>query len=131
MNVAAMLVWTGCGVILLTVLMWIDSLMTKYSDIAEMKKGNVAVTTRFILKLFAQGYILAKSIATSNSLWEALLVSAVSFLILLLIETIVERLFKAMGGLDLNDGTKNAMVSHGLLAGSLHVTGALIIAACL
>lgn len=131
MNVAAMLVWTGCGVILLTVLMWIDSLMTKYSDIAEMKKGNVAVTTRFILKLFAQGYILAKSIATSNSLWEALLVSAVSFLILLLIETIVERLFKAMGGLDLNDGTKNGMVSHGLLAGSLHVTGALIIAACL
>nr|WP_194247027.1 DUF350 domain-containing protein [Brevibacillus borstelensis] len=126
-----MLVWTGAGAILLFVLMWIDSLFTRYKDLTEMKKGNVAVTTRFVMKLFAQGYILSQSIATSNDLWEALLVSVVSFIILFILEFVVERLLKTFTGLDLDEGTQQGMVAYALLAGSFHVVGALILGACL
>ncbi|CAM5787127.1 MULTISPECIES: DUF350 domain-containing protein [Brevibacillus] len=130
-EILAMLVWTGAGAILLFVLMWIDSLFTRYKDLTEMKKGNVAVTTRFVMKLFAQGYILSQSIATSNDLWEALLVSVVSFIILFILEFVVERLLKTFTGLDLDEGTQQGMVAYALLAGSFHVVGALILGACL
>lgn len=127
----AMLVWTGAGAVLLFALMWVDSLFTRYKDLTEMKKGNVAVTTRFVLKLFAQGYILSQSIARSNDLWEALLTSVVSFVILFILEWLAERLLQAAAGLDLDQGTQQGKVAHALLAGSFHVVGALIIAACL
>lgn len=39
MNVLAMLVWTGASAVLLFVLMWVDSIFTKYNDLAEIKKG--------------------------------------------------------------------------------------------
>ncbi|QQE75926.1 DUF350 domain-containing protein [Brevibacillus composti] len=127
----AMLVWTGAGAVLLFALMWVDSLFTRYKDLTEMKKGNVAVTTRFVMKLFAQGYILSQSIARSNDLWEALLTSVVSFVILFILEWLAERLLQAAAGLDLDQGTQQGKVAHALLAGSFHVVGALIIAACL
>lgn len=81
-EIIAMVVWAGAGAIVLFFLMWLDSLFTKYKDLAEMKKGNIAVTTRFIMKLFAQAYILARSITTSNDLLQAILVSFISFVIL-------------------------------------------------
>ncbi|WP_371863603.1 DUF350 domain-containing protein [Brevibacillus formosus] len=126
-----MLVWTGAGGILLFVLMWIDSLFTKYKDITEIKNGNIAVTTRFVMKLFAQGYILSQSIITSNLLWTALLVSVLSFIILFLLERIVEWLLKKVAGLDLEKGTQEGKVAHAMMAGSFHLVGALILAACL
>ncbi|EMA6344812.1 DUF350 domain-containing protein [Bacillus cytotoxicus] len=131
MNVLAMFVWTGASAILLFVLMWIDSIFTKYNDVAEMKKGNIAVTTRFIMKLFAQGYILSQSITKSNDLWQALLASVVSFVILLVVEMLIEFILRKIIGLDLEEGTKQGHVAHALLAGSLHIVGALILAACL
>lgn len=131
MNVLAMLVWTGASAVLLFVLMWVDSIFTKYNDLAEIKKGNIAVTTRFIMKLFAQGYILSQSITKANDLWQALLASAVSFVILLVVEMFIELILKKVAGLDLEGGTKQGHVAHALLAGSLHVVGALILAACL
>ncbi|WP_407653433.1 DUF350 domain-containing protein [Brevibacillus ruminantium] len=126
-----MFVWTGAGAILLSVLMWVDSLFTKYNDLTEMKKGNVAVTTRFVMKLFAQGFILSQSITKSNDLWEALLASVVSFVILFLLEWVVEKILQAVAGLNLDEGTKQGKVAYALLAGSFHVVGALIIGACL
>ncbi|CAI8894360.1 MULTISPECIES: DUF350 domain-containing protein [Bacillus] len=131
MNVLAMLVWTGASAVLLFVLMWVDSIFTKYNDLVEIKKGNIAVTTRFIMKLFAQGYILSQSITKANDLWQALLASAVSFVILLVVEMFIELILKKVAGLDLEGGTKQGNVAHALLAGSLHVVGALILAACL
>ncbi|KMZ40213.1 DUF350 domain-containing protein [Brevibacillus sp. M2.1A] len=130
-EILGMLVWTGAGGILLFVLMWIDSLFTKYKDITEIKNGNIAVTTRFVMKLFAQGYILSQSIITSNSLWTALLFSVVSFIILFLLERIVEWLLKQVAGLDLEKGTQEGKVAHAMMAGSFHLVGALILAACL
>ncbi|BAH44769.1 MULTISPECIES: DUF350 domain-containing protein [Brevibacillus] len=130
-EILGMLVWTGAGGILLFVLMWIDSLFTKYKDITEIKNGNIAVTTRFVMKLFAQGYILSQSIITSNSLWTALLFSVVSFIILFLLERIVEWLLKQVTGLDLEKGTQEGKVAHAMMAGSFHLVGALILAACL
>lgn len=130
-ELAAMLVWTGAGAALLAVLMFIDSLTTKYKDMSEIKKGNTAVTVRFIMKLLAQGYILASSITSANDLWQALLVSAVSFIILLILEIIVHKVLDAAFDLHLDEGVKNGQISHALLSGSLHVVGALIIAACL
>ncbi|MGE5703176.1 MAG: DUF350 domain-containing protein [Clostridia bacterium] len=131
MDLLRMLVWTGSGALLLIVLMWIDSLFTKYQDLNEIKNGNVAVTTRFIMKLFAQGYILAQSLATSNDLRTALLVSFVSFVILFVLEKLVELGLHGIAGLDLNEGTRQGKVAHALVSGSLHITGALIIGACL
>ncbi|WP_127507636.1 DUF350 domain-containing protein [Paenibacillus humicus] len=123
--------WTAAGALLLALLMAVDSLTTRYKDLAEMRKGNVAVTTRFIMKLFAQGYILAQAVRTSYSLGEALIVSVVSFVILLIIELVVRRLLDRFGGFHLDEGTKDGKIAHALLAGSLHLTGALIVASTL
>ncbi|WP_219837821.1 DUF350 domain-containing protein [Paenibacillus sp. R14(2021)] len=125
------LVWTGAGAVLLIVLMAIDSFFTRYKDLEEIKKGNVAVTSRFVMKLMAQAYILSQSISTSNHLGEALLVSVISFVILLLIESIIEAVLRSTAGLDLSEGTKDGKIAHALFAGSLHLAGALIIGACL
>lgn len=130
-QVPAIALWTGTGVILLVILMWVDALFTKYNDMQEMKNGNVAVTTRFIMKLFAQGYILSSSISVAYTLGEALLMSVISFVILLIIELILRMALKLFASLDLEEGTKKGLMSHALLGGSLHVVGALIIASCL
>ncbi|WP_308634555.1 DUF350 domain-containing protein [Paenibacillus silvisoli] len=130
-EMVAILVWTGAGAVLLAVLMAIDSLFTRYKDLEEIKKGNVAVTSRFIMKLLAQAYILSQSIATSNHLGEALLVSVISFVILLLVESLVEFALRSTSGLDLSGGTKDNKMAHALFAGSLHLAGALIIGSCL
>ncbi|SFS60728.1 DUF350 domain-containing protein [Paenibacillus sp. BC26] len=130
-EMVAIFVWTGAGAVLLVVLMAVDSLFTRYKDLEEIKKGNVAVTSRFVMKLLAQAYILSQSISTSNHLGEALLVSVISFVILLLVESLVEYVLRSTAGLDLSEGTKDNKLSHALLAGSLHVAGALIIGSCL
>lgn len=130
-QIMAMLVWTAAGAVLLTVLMWLDALFTKYNDMQEIKNGNVAVTTRFVMKLFAQGYILSQSMLNSRDLFVALLVSVVSFIILFLVEKIVELILSKAAGLDLEQGTKQGKVAHAMLAGSFHIVGALILAACL
>ncbi|GAB6990026.1 DUF350 domain-containing protein [Paenibacillus pini] len=125
------LVWTGAGAVLLTILMFVDSLFTKYKDFEEVKAGNMAVTTRLVLKLLAQGYILSVSIGTSNKLIEALVVSIVSFLILLILEALVRILLRVWAKLDLDAGTQQGKVGYGLFAGTLHIVGALVITACL
>lgn len=124
-------VWTGVGALLLFVLMFVDSLFTKYKDLEEVKAGNMAVTTRLVLKLVAQGYILSVSIGTSLHLVEAIVVSVVSFIILLILEALAELMLKLLGGIDLDKGTKDGKTGYGLFAGTLHVVGALIITACL
>lgn len=70
------------------------------------------------MKLFAQGYILSQSITKANDLWQALLASAVSFVILLVVEMFIEFVLKKMSGLDLEEGTKEGSVAHAMLAGS-------------
>ena len=82
------------------------------------------------MKLFAQGYILSQSITKAND-GQALLASAVSFVILLVVEMFIEFVLKKMAGLDLEEGTKEGSVAHAMLAGSLHIVGALILGACL
>lgn len=125
----SMVVWTVSGAVLLCVLMFVDSLFTRYNDMEELKAGNMAVTTRLILKLVAQGYILSASIAAANELAAALVVSVVSFILLFALEKAAELLLGKWGKLDLDHGTRLGKVGYGLMAGSLHVTGALIIAA--
>ncbi|REE88701.1 uncharacterized membrane protein YjfL (UPF0719 family) [Paenibacillus taihuensis] len=130
-DMVAILVWTGAGAVLLIVLMAVDSMFTRYKDLEEIKKGNVAVTSRFIMKLLAQAYILSQSIASSSHLGDALLASVVSFVILLVIESLVEIVLRSTVSLDLGEGTKDGKMSHALLAGSLHIAGALVIGSCL
>ncbi|MGG0757271.1 MULTISPECIES: DUF350 domain-containing protein [Brevibacillus] len=131
MNILRMIVWTASGALLLCLLMWIDTLFTKYKDMEEIKRGNVAVSTRFIMKLLAQGYILSQSLSISNDLIQGLLVSVVSFVLLFVLEKIVQFGVYQIAGLDLNKGTREGKVAHALFSGSLHITGAFIIAACL
>ncbi|AJE53795.1 DUF350 domain-containing protein [Paenibacillus sp. AK121] len=126
----AMLVWTGAGAILLFVLMYVDSLFTKYKDFAEVKSGNMAVTVRMIMKLIAQGYILSGSIATANNLLEALVYSVIAFIILLVLEVIVRLLLRYWAQFDLDKGTQEGKIGFGLFSGALHLVGALIITAC-
>lgn len=104
LNILAMLVWALSGSVLLFVLMYVDSLFTKYKDFAEVKAGNMAVTTRMVMKLFAQGYVLATSISTAGHLGEALLVSVVSFVILLILESVVHFIIRRWANLDLDTG---------------------------
>nr|WP_272595636.1 DUF350 domain-containing protein [Paenibacillus apiarius] len=130
-NITGIAVWTGTGALLLFLLMFVDSLFTGYKDIHEMRQGNVAVTTRFIMKLFSQGYILSSSIKVAYSLGEALLMSVVSFVILLILELVIRILFRGLFSMNLEEGTKQGNMAYALVAGSLHVVGALIIAACL
>ncbi|NGP59794.1 DUF350 domain-containing protein [Paenibacillus thiaminolyticus] len=130
-NIAGIALWTATGALLLFLLMFVDSLFTGYNDIQEMRAGNVAVTTRFVMKLFSQGFILSSSIKVAYNLAEALFMSAVSFVILLILEFILRLLFRSGFGMNLEDGTKQGQMSYALVAGSMHVVGALIIAACL
>ncbi|MBW4080480.1 DUF350 domain-containing protein [Paenibacillus sp. S150] len=125
----SMVVWTLSGSVLLCVLMYVDSLFTRYNDLEEIKAGNMAVTTRFVLKLLAQGYILSSSIASSNSLGDALVISIASFVLLFFLEKAVRLFLAAWAKLDLDHGTRLGKIGYGLLAGTLHVTGALILAA--
>ncbi|MBB6733006.1 DUF350 domain-containing protein [Cohnella zeiphila] len=125
------LLWTAASAVLLFVLMTIDALFTKYRDLAEMKNGNTAVIVRFVMKLGAQGYILSRSIVTSDNLGEALIVSFVSFVILFVLEWLVEAVLRGLADLRLEEGVKNGIVGYGLIAGTLHLVGALIIGACL
>jgi uncharacterized membrane protein YjfL (UPF0719 family) len=113
------------------VLMTIDSLFTRYKDMEEIKKGNTAVTTRFVMKLLAQAYILSQSITTSNHLGEALMVSIISFLILFVLEGLLRLILRSTVGLHLDKGTQEGKIAHALLAGSIHVAGALVIGSCL
>ncbi|WP_410515177.1 DUF350 domain-containing protein [Paenibacillus sp. BR2-3] len=126
-----MIVWTVCGTLLLFVLMYVDSLFTRYHDLEEMKSGNLAVTIRLVLKLLAQAYILSSSISTSSRLGEALVVSVVSFVLLLILEGTVRLLLGKWGKLDLDHGTQQGKIGYGLFSGSLHIAGALIISAFL
>lgn len=128
-TLVSMVVWTVSGAVLLFALMFVDSLFTRYNDLEELKAGNMAVTARFLLKLLAQGYILSCSIAASSSLGDALVVSIVSFWLLFIVEKAVELLLGKWGKIDLDHGTRLGKIGYGLLAGSLHVNGALIIAA--
>ncbi|RJG22090.1 DUF350 domain-containing protein [Paenibacillus thiaminolyticus] len=130
-NIAGIALWTAMGALLLFLLMFVDSLFTGYNDIQEMRAGNVAVTTRFVMKLFSQGFILSSSIKVAYNLAEALFMSAVSFVILLILEFILRLLFRSGFGMNLEEGTKEGRMSYALVAGSMHVVGALIIAACL
>ncbi|NKI22500.1 DUF350 domain-containing protein [Paenibacillus dendritiformis] len=130
-NIAGIAIWTATGALLLFLLMFVDSLFTGYNDIQEMRAGNVAVTTRFVMKLFSQGFILSSSIKVAYSLGEALFMSAVSFVILLILEFILRLLFRSVFAMNLEEGTKEGRMSYALVAGSMHIVGALIIAACL
>lgn len=131
MNVLAMLIWTGVAAITIFVFMVIDSLFTRYKDIEELKKDNRAVAIRFWQKIGAQAIIMYSSIRASEDLWNALLFSAVSFLILLVLEAIVRAVFKWIFKVNLDLETANGNWSCGLIGGALHVFGALILVACL
>ncbi|MDU5140760.1 MAG: DUF350 domain-containing protein [Paenibacillus dendritiformis] len=130
-NIAGIAIWTATGALLLFLLMFVDSLFTGYNDIQEMRAGNVPVTTRFVMKLFSQGFILSSSIKVAYSLGEALFMSAVSFVILLILEFVLRLLFRSVFAMNLEEGTKEGRMSYALVAGSMHIVGALIIAACL
>lgn len=130
-DILRILVWTGAGTVLLCILMFVDSLFTPYKDMEEIKKGNTAVTLRFVMKLLAQGFILSSSIAKSDSLWDGLVISVVSFVILLVLEWLVRIILRGAFGLKLDEGAKEGQIPHALFGGSLHLVGALIIAACL
>ncbi|MDQ0194245.1 DUF350 domain-containing protein [Paenibacillus wynnii] len=127
----SMTVWTVCGAVLLFVLMYVDSVFTRYHDLEEIKNGNMAVTTRFVLKLLAQAYILSSSISASSRLSEALIVSLISFFLLLVLERTVRVLLWKWGRMNLDHGTQQGKIGYGLVAGSLHIAGALIISSFL
>ncbi|MBJ6363205.1 DUF350 domain-containing protein [Paenibacillus sp. GCM10012307] len=122
-------VWTGFAAVLLFIIMLLDSLFTRYSDFQEMKSGNVAVTTRFVMKLLAQAFILFQSITKSSLMWEAFLITIVSFVVLLIMESLFRFILDKSIGLRLDQGIREGKIAYALLAGSVHIAGALIIGA--
>jgi len=130
-DLARLAVWTLSGAVLLTLLMVIDSLFTKYKDFQEIRRGNLAVTIRLVMKIFAQALILKYVLEGSSSIVSAWIVSFISFVILLALESAVEFILRKWGDLNLDEGTERGNVAHGLFAGTLHVIGAMIITAAL
>ena len=130
-DLARLAVWTLSGAVLLTLLMVIDSLFTKYKDFQELKRGNLAVTIRLVMTIFAQALILKYVLEGSSSIVSAWIVSFITFVILLALESAVEFVLRKWGGLNLDEGTERGNVAHGLFAGTLHVIGAMIITAAL
>ncbi|MFD0713738.1 DUF350 domain-containing protein [Paenibacillus sp. GCM10027626] len=130
-DIVSMVVWVSSGAVLLFLLMLADSLFTKYNDMQEIRNGNVAVTTRFIMKLLSQAYILSQSISAANNLLQALVVSFISFIILLLLESLMRVVLRTWFKLHIEQGTQDGKIAHALFAGSIHVAGALIIGAYL
>ena len=122
-------VWTGMGALLLIVIMYLDSLTTGYDDLKEIRGGNVAVATRFIMKLIAQAYILGQSIAKSSVMWEAVVISIVSFILLMILEWLARTILSKSMNFHLEEGIHEGKMSNALFAGSLHLAGALIIGA--
>jgi uncharacterized membrane protein YjfL (UPF0719 family) len=120
-------VWTGLGALLLLVIMYLDSLTTRYHDIREIRDGNAAVAARFLMKLIAQAYILAQSIAKSSVMWEAVVISLVSFVLLLILEWVARAGLSKLMDFSLEEGIHQGKLSHALFAGSIHLAGALII----
>ncbi|WP_379126994.1 DUF350 domain-containing protein [Paenibacillus sp. sgz500958] len=127
----SMIVWTACGSALLFVLMYVDSLFTRYNDMEEMRNGNMAVTTRLVLKLLGQAYIMASCISSSSKLSEAMLFSVITFILLLILDRTVRSLLSRFGKLDLDHGAQQGKIGYGLFSGTLHIAGALIISAFL
>jgi hypothetical protein len=64
-------------------------------------------------------------------LGEALIVSALSFAIQLVQETLLRNGIRSVFGMHMDQGTKDGKMAHALMGGSFHITGALIIGACL
>ena len=81
------------------------------------------------MKLFAQGFILAHSISKSDDMLEALVISLLSFVLLLVLEWIAEKLLGLAANFHLEKGIHEGKISYALFAGSLHIAGALIIGA--
>nr|WP_305120914.1 DUF350 domain-containing protein [Saccharibacillus sp. JS10] len=128
---ARLVVWTLSGAILLTLLMIIDSFFTKYKDFQEIRRGNLAVTVRLVMKIFAQALILKYVLEGSSSIVDAWIISFISFIVLLALESAVEFILRKWGNLNLDEGTERGNVAHGLFAGTLHVIGAMVITAAL
>jgi uncharacterized membrane protein YjfL (UPF0719 family) len=126
-DLARIPVWTGLGALLLLMIMFLDSLTTRYRDIQEIRDGNAAVATRFLMKLIAQAYILAQSIAKSSVMWEAVVISLVSFVLLMIIEWLARVVLAKWANFRLEAGIHEGRLSHALFAGSIHLAGALII----
>jgi hypothetical protein len=59
------------------------------------------------------------------------LVSVISFIILLILESVVHFMIRKWANLDLDTGIQQGKTGYGLFSGALHIVGALIIAACL
>jgi uncharacterized membrane protein YjfL (UPF0719 family) len=129
--VLAMLVWSGVGFALLAVLMYVDSLFTPYKDAEEIRKGNAAVITRFVMKLLAQGLILSQSIAKSDELMGAVIASLISFAILLIVQLVLTLIIRFVLKIAIDDHIKEGKVAYAVLAGTIHVVGALIITSTL
>ncbi|MCQ4085565.1 DUF350 domain-containing protein [Saccharibacillus sp. JS10] len=130
-DLARLVVWTLSGAILLTLLMIIDSFFTKYKDFQEIRRGNLAVTVRLVMKIFAQALILKYVLEGSSSIVDAWIISFISFIVLLALESAVEFILRKWGNLNLDEGTERGNVAHGLFAGTLHVIGAMVITAAL
>ncbi|QAY66699.1 DUF350 domain-containing protein [Paenibacillus protaetiae] len=128
-EIARIPVWAVFGSVLLLVLMLLDSLTTKYKDLQEIRDGNTAVTVRFVMKLAAQAYILGQSIHKSGDIGEALIISVVSFVILMLMEWLFRFGLSAASRIKLEDGIHEGKINYALFAGSIHLAGALIIGA--
>lgn len=74
---------------------------------------------------------MSSSISVSYHLGDALIVSVISFIILLVIEAVVHFIIRRFAAFDIDGGMQQGKIGYGLFSGTLHMVGALIISASL
>ncbi|MGG3311747.1 MULTISPECIES: DUF350 domain-containing protein [Paenibacillus] len=101
-----------CIIVLQLLGMLIFSWMTRFNDMEELKKGNVAVGLAFGGKFMATAIILGISAYTNSSIWHMILWFVVGYVCLIVAYWVFEL---ATPGLKLSEHLQKGNVAIGIL----------------
>ncbi|HHY66727.1 MAG TPA: DUF350 domain-containing protein [Alicyclobacillus sp.] len=119
--------WFVLFILLLVILMAVDVALTQYNDFELIRRGHTAVALRFVLKLLAHALIISRSMMISQVVWDAVVISAYAFVLLLIVQWLFDLVMKRAAGIDMSKNIAENHTPSALLSGSLHVVGAVIL----
>lgn len=119
--------WFFLFVLTLFVLMSVDVLLTKYNDFELVRNGQTAVAVRFVCKLGAHALIITRSMMISQVVWDAIVISVYAFVLLLIVQWIFDLFMKRFFHIDMARNIAENHMPSALLAGALHLVGAVIL----
>ncbi|MDI3257598.1 MAG: DUF350 domain-containing protein [Kyrpidia sp.] len=119
--------WFILFMALLFVLMAVDVTITRYNDFELIRQGRTAVALRLVCKLSAHALIITRSMMVSQVVWDAVVISAYAFVLLLIVQWLFDLLMKRAFRIDMSRNIAENHMPSALLSGFLHVVGAVIL----